>query len=180
KGVTEVAVRADGVVIADQSAAVELIQGHHRIELRAEAAGVAVNIVRLALLRLEAEEIDIARLVDDAVQCQGQLGLRCGGARVVRLNRDDVAVLRHAERDRRRRDAAFVLRVDAELRTGLLRQLDLLLDLPGRIAKEANLDLLARLAAGRNNSQRTREGADVQAVHAGAVAAIGTIAHLDD
>src|SRR5262249_14527023 len=77
-------------------------------------------------------------------------------------------------------NAFGVLGADAELCAGLPGQLDLLLDLAGRIAEKADLDLLTRLATGRHDGQRPREGADVQAVHAGAVTAIGAVAHLYD
>ena len=87
-----------------------------------------------------------------------------GLRRVVAVGFDDVAELRQAKRHGRRRDAAGVLGKQAELRVRRRGQFDLLLERPGRVAEEGDLDFLSELAAGRHDGGRPRERADVQAV----------------
>ena len=93
---------------------------------------------------------------------------------------DDVADAADPELDPRRVDAVGRLAVDAEERVAGGRQLDLLLDLAGRVAEEPDLDLLAGLAAGRHDRRRPRERADVQPVLARPVPAVARLPDLHD
>src|SRR5438309_10167720 len=106
-----------------------------------------MHVVGLALLALEAEVVDFARLGDDAVQGARQYS---GGRLLVRmiwLHLDDVAVLGEAERIPGRRYAVGILGKYAELLLVGCRQPDLLLELPGRIAEKADFHFFAKLAA---------------------------------
>src|SRR5262245_5239955 len=141
-----------------------------------------MNVIDLALLGGEPEEIDIARFVNHTVECDrrrhGLVGL-CNGIVWFLLN--DVTKVGETEANARRRNTSCVL---AESRERLLRhrggELDLLLDRTGGVANESDFHFFAELAAGGHHGRRTREGADVQAILASAVATIRAFVNFDD
>ena len=184
----EIAIRADGVVIAGDGSAAEVGNGHHRIERRAEPAGVAMYVKRLSLFPLEPVMIDLARLGDDPIE--GGRQFRNGRGilvRIIRLDFDDVFQIGQSKWNRRRRDAVGILREHAEslpaadeerVRVDVgSGQLDLLAEFAGWIAEEAHVDLLAGLTASRHDGGRPRKRADVQPIGAGS--RVGAVPHLD-
>src|SRR5262249_1380529 len=123
----------------------------------------------------------LAGLRDDAVErarCgAGRRGLR----RVVRPALDHVRQLTEAELEPGRADAVGRLAVQPPVAVVVVgRQLHLLLDRPGWVAEERDFQFLARLAAGGTHARRPGERAAVQPVLTGTVAAVGTLAHLND
>ena len=64
--------------------------------------------------------------------------------------------------------------------SGVAGSLIFCLNGPAGSPRKRDFDFLAELAAGRHDGHRPRERADVQPVLAGAVAAVGALAHLDD
>ena len=180
-GEPQVAIGGTGdVVVAGECPALGVVNVQHRVERRPEAAGVAVQVEHLSLLRGEPEEVDVTRLVDDPVDRAGQVALGRLGDGVVRLRLGDVRKIRHAECQSRRADSAGVLGVQDVVRVGRGRQLDLFRDDGTRVAEEAHFHFLARLAAGRVDGGRSREGADVQAVMCARIAAVGSLADHHD
>src|SRR5262249_59263620 len=95
--------------------------------------------------------VRLAQLADDAVEGAGHRAGRRRLRRIVAGRLQRVAEVGQAELDAGGRDAARVLTEDAEVRVRSGRQLDLLLDLAGRVAQEAQLDLLAALPAARHH-----------------------------
>src|SRR5260370_28452922 len=67
-GEPEIAVRAYGIVVADDRACAERRDRHHGIQRRSEPAGIAVHIKRLPFLGGEAEVIDLAWFGDDSIE----------------------------------------------------------------------------------------------------------------
>jgi hypothetical protein len=155
-----------GVVVRGDALAVGPRDAHDGIEPRPQLPGEALDHQRLSLLGAEAEAIDVAGLLDHAVEREPEVARRGGGGVVVRLLLQRVADLRDTKRQRRRADAAGPVAVGREELHRVARggHVDLALDRPGSVAEERHLHLLARLAAGRIDRGRPGKRADVQPI----------------
>ena len=111
------AVRAATVVVAGEHLAVGVADGEHGVELRADAAGIDVDVEGLALLGVEAEPVHVALLADDAVEGEREFTGRDGHLLhvVVRFLLQHVGEGRDANRVEARRDKSLAFREHAEL-----------------------------------------------------------------
>ena len=115
----------------------------------------------LPLLGNKLEVVNIAWLLNDAVERTRPSARRRLGRRLVRLDLKHVGRIRaQAEWQAGRADAARVFTEYLELSAGRHggRQLDLLLQLAGRVAQETDLDLLSELAAWGSAASRSGAG----------------------
>ncbi len=155
-----------------------------RVERRAEGVGQRVELELLALLRPEAEAIDVAGLADDAVERDRQVGgrrRRDRVGRVVRLGFEDVGERRHAQPVRRGGGHAVFGSTATNGEVSRRRRAG------GRVWSQTprgspriwTFSSVAGLAAGRVDRRGPGERADVQAVRlAGAV--VHAVPHLDE
>ena len=67
-GEPEIAVRAYGIVVADNGASAKRRDRHHRIQWRTQASCIAVDVKSLPFLGGEAEVIDLAWFGDDSIE----------------------------------------------------------------------------------------------------------------
>src|SRR5260370_19866901 len=67
-GEPEIAVRAYGIVVADDRACAERRDRHHGIQGRAKPAGITVHIKRLPFVGSKAKVIHLDRLGDDSIE----------------------------------------------------------------------------------------------------------------
>ena len=153
---------------------------HDRVESRTDSSAVAFDFVDLPLLRGELEPVVVARFLNDTVERHRQRSGRGLCFVGIRFFLEDIAVFENAERDAGRNNAAGVLREQLVVRDRLIRDFDLLSEHAFRIADERDFDLFACFAAGRIDSQRTRERTDVQSIPAVAVSAVRAVANFDD
>ena len=168
-----------GVVVARHGAAVGLEHVDHGIEAGPQPAGVALHLEGLPLLRRKPEVIDVAGLLDHAVERERGIGRRRRGGFVVGLLLEGIAARRDPEGQGGGAGAAVVGRkqpVRAADRHG--GHVELPHDRSRCIAEKGDGHLLARLAPGGVDGRGTREPADVEAVAGTAVAAIGGFADL--
>ena len=178
----EVAVRPDGVVVARDGGTIRTAKVEHGIELRTDSPSIAVNVEDLPLLGGELEVVGLAGRGDHTVE--GRWG---GGARARGCRRAVVWSLQHVrqidqpELEPGRVDAVNRLAVESPV--GIVHRggkFYLLLDGAGRIAEEGDFEFFVGLATSGNDGRGPGEVADVQAILAGTIATVSTLANLDD
>ncbi|MEY3548342.1 MAG: hypothetical protein RLZZ552_709 [Verrucomicrobiota bacterium] len=168
---------AAAVVVAREGVALGAEHGDDGVEGRTQRLGERAALEDLALLEGHAEEIDVARLPDDAVEGVSR-GLGGDGALlrdVVRFGLEGVVDGREAE-EVAGGGGRLGLRVEDELGIVLGGQGDFFGEGITRL-EEADGELGAELAAGGIDGVRTTEVADVQAIEGIGRAAVGRFAH---
>ena len=164
------------VIVADERSALGRVDIDDGIEGRTEDLGEGAAFEDLPLLEWHTETIDVARLLDDAIESVG-LGLHGEGAlleRFVWLGLKGIVDGREAEEVARRR-GRLGLRVEDEFSVVLRRQNELLREGIARL-EETHGQLGAELATGGVDRVRASEIANVQAVIGIGGAAVGRLA----
>ncbi len=124
-----------------------------------------VKLVLLALLRFEAEAIDIAGLLDDAVECGRKFGGTVVSAVSGVLFGSTSSTLGNGETRssvRRRRGYATIDRHELEIANGFGKK-NRLLPCAFRVAEQPHFQCLVRRTARRVDGGRPRERADLSA-----------------
>ena len=170
------AAHTSAIIVADERSALRGVDIDDRIEGRTEDLGEGAAFEDLALLEGDAETINVAGLLDDAVEGIGR-GVDGEGTlleRFVRLGLEGIVDGREAEEVAGRR-GRLGLRIKDELGV-ILRRQDEFLREGIACLEETHVELGAELATGGVNRVRATEIADMEPVVRISGAAVGRFA----